>query len=66
MIIVIPDNLNPEYASNGTIWVTGNYNEDNDGTGVPDVNDVDMLIVTTMATGVGMPFAGLFQVSSLS
>ncbi len=62
-MIIIPDNLNPAYASNGTIYITGNDNEENEGTGIPDRDDSDMRMITTLATGVGMPFAVLFQVS---
>ncbi len=61
--LVIPDNLNPAYASNATIWVTGNDNDDNGGTGMPDEADYNVLIATTLATGIGMPYAVLFQVS---
>ncbi len=64
-MVVIPDNLNPAYANNATIWVTGNSNESGDGTGIPDVVDVDMDIITTLSTGVGMPFAALYQVPGL-
>ncbi len=63
LFIVIPDNLNPAYASNGTIWVTGDDNEENNGTGVTDPDDSDLRLITTLATGIGMPFAALYQVS---
>ncbi len=62
MIVIIPDNLNPAYASNGTIYITGSDNEDGDGTGVPDQHNEDMAIISTLATGVGMPMAVLYQV----
>ncbi len=62
MMVVIPDNLNPAYANNATIWITGGSNESGDGTGVPGQDDLDMEIITTLSTGIGMPFAGLFEV----
>ncbi len=62
MMVVIPDNLNPAYAKNATIYVTGNSNESGSGTGVPEPDDFNMGLVTTLATGVGMPAAALYQV----
>ncbi len=62
MVVMIPDNLNPAYASNATIYITGGHNDDNGNTGVPDQDDDDLMIISTLATGVGMPMGVLFQV----
>ena len=65
LLVVIPDNLNPAYATNATIWITDMDNEDSDGTGVPDRFNYNVILISTLATGIGMPFAALFQVGTI-
>ncbi len=64
LIVIVPDNLNPAYSTNSFLYVTGNRNTDSDGTGMPGQTDDDLTVATTIATGVGMLGAAVFQVSS--
>lgn len=62
LILIIPENLNPDYASNMTVYVTGNHNSDSDDTGMPDHTDVDLFLCSTLATGARMPVGVLYHV----
>ncbi len=62
MAVIVPDNLKEDYASTGGVYVTGSMNEYNDETGIPLPTDSHIKFVSSLATGVGMPFAALLQV----
>ena len=61
-IVIIPDNLKPEYESHGFIWVVDGWNTDNDDTGMPDEYDEYVLAAAGVCTGIGVPCALLYQV----
>lgn len=63
-MLVIPENLNQAYSTNATVFVDGHTNEANDGTGMPSLDDDSLLEITTLATGIGMPMAILYQVNA--
>ena len=63
-MVIIPENLRPEYRSHGYIYVSLYDNTRNNGTGMTDGNDDYTIIeASTMATGVGMPVAICYQVT---
>ncbi len=62
IIVIIPDNLNPAYADNAFLYVTGHRNTDDGGTGMTGKDDDDLVVAVTMATGNGMPAAAVYQV----
>ena len=62
-IVIIPENMHPDYESHGVIWVVDGKNTDNGGTGMPDFDNEYLIAATIISTGIGVPSALLFQVS---
>lgn len=58
MVIIVPSNLNPAYAKNATLYITGLSNEGS----WPDNTDEDLVNTATLAMGIGTIAATLYQV----
>ncbi len=63
LFVIVPDNLNPAYATNSFLYITGNTNDDDEGTGMPSQDDYGLNLASTMATGAGVIAAAVYQVN---
>ena len=61
-IVIIPENMDPDYESHGFIWVVDSTNTKHDNTGMPDEEDEFIIAAALISTGVGIPCALLYQV----
>ena len=59
LLVVIPRNASTAYTDVGTLYITGNGN---DNPGNPAADDEDVLLCATFAVETGTPCAVLFQV----